>query len=458
MAVIDPIGTELRTLRALSSGSVVAPGDEGWNDARQAWNVAADLHPAAVAFPETASDMAFAIAFARDAGLRVNVQGTGHNARPLGDMGNTLLIRTTRMTGVEIDADARTARVEAGVIWRDVSLPASDARLAPLAGSSPDVGIVGYSLGGGIGYLGRKHGIQTNSVTAIELVTADGDYIRATADDHADLFWAMRGGGGNFGAVTALEFDLYPVEQLYAGALIWPWEQGERVIKRWRDWTETLPDEVTSMARLLQLPDMEEVPEPIRGRQIAIVTAAVLGDQEMGDEIMRPLRELGPEMDFMAPMPPAGLSGLHGDPETPVPVNSNTAILDSLPDAAIDAFIEHAGPGSNSVLLMAEFRHMGGAFGRSAAHHGALDRIAGDYLAFTGGLAIDAAMDAIVEEQSDALIDALAPYGSGRNYLNFAERQVDASTGYSDDAWERLCRIRAEVDPEGVFRANHEIA
>jgi FAD/FMN-containing dehydrogenase len=349
------------------------------------------------------------------------------------------------------------ARAEAGVIWRDVALPAADAGLYPLAGSSPDVGVVGYSLGGGIGYLGRKHGIATNSVTAIELVTAEGEYIRATADDHPDLFWAMRGGGGNFGAVTAMEFRLYPVEELYAGALIWPWEHGERVITRWRDWTETLPDEVTSMARLLQLPDMETVPEPIRGRQIVIVTAAVLGDQATGVEIMRPLRDLGPELDFMAPMPPHGLSVLHGDPEDPVPVSSNTSILDSLPDAAIDAFIAHAGPGSNSQLLMAEFRHMGGAFGRSAPHHGALDRIDGEYIAFTGGMAIDPEADAIVEEQSDALIDALAPYSSGRHYLNFAERNVDTSTAYSAHAWERLRRIRAEADPTGVFHANHEI-
>src|SRR3954468_922047 len=177
MAVIQHSSTDLRTLRALSSGDVVSPADRGYDEARAAWNLAADQHPAAVVFPENATDVAFAVAYAREAGLRVSVQGTGHNPMPLGQMADSVLIRTSRMRQVDIDPTARRARVRAGAIWSDVAPHASAHGLAALAGSSPDVGIVGYSLGGGIGYLGRKHGIQTNSVTAIELVTTDGEHV-----------------------------------------------------------------------------------------------------------------------------------------------------------------------------------------------------------------------------------------------------------------------------------------
>jgi FAD/FMN-containing dehydrogenase len=457
MATVNEITTELRTLRALMSGSVFTASDEGWDDARHAWNLAADQHPAAVVFPENESDVAFAIAFAREAGLRVSVQGTGHNPLPLGDMSGSLLIRTTRMNAVEIDPYARRARVQPGTIWRDVAIPANEHGLAALVGSSPDVGITGYSLGGGIGYIGRKHGIQTNSVTAIELVTADGEHVRVDADHDPGLFWALRGGGGNFGVVTALEFKLYPVEALYGGMMAWPWEQSQAVIERWAEWTRTAPDEVTSMARMMQLPPLEAVPEMLRGRQLVVISAAYLGDQESGERLLAPIRELGPEIDMFGPMPPVGLSYLHGDPEEPVPVVSDTTMLDRLPADAIETFVTTAGPGSGSSLLMAELRQMGGAFGRAEEGHGALAKIDAEFVAFAGGMAIDAESTAKVARDGAELMKAMRPYGSGRNYLNFAENAVDPATGYPADVYSRLQAIRAQVDPTGVFRANHSI-
>src|SRR3954447_2762905 len=325
MAVIDQTDSGVRTLRALSTGVIVAAGDPGYDEARAAWNLAADQRPPVVALPETESDVAFAVAYARDAGLRVNVQSTGHNAMPLGDMRDTLLISTARMRAVEIDAGGRRARVQAGAQWQDVVPRISPMGLAALHGSSPDVGIVGYSLGGGIGYMARKHGIQTSSVTAIELVTAEGDLLRVDADHDPDLFWAMRGGGGNFGVVTAMEFRLYPVDSVYAGMMFWPWDDGERVISRWAEWTRDLPDEITSMARLLRVPDMPNLPELLRGRQIAIVTAAYLGDEAGGARLLAPLPQPPPEGGMFGMTPPVGLATLHGDPDEPVPVISDTA-------------------------------------------------------------------------------------------------------------------------------------
>ena len=458
MAVMRESTTELRTLRALSCGAIVAAGDEGYDEARLAWNLAADQRPAAVAFPENESDVSFALAYAREAGLRVSVQGTGHNPLPLGDMSGSLLIRTNKMNRVEIDPEARIARVQAGAVWADVASPANEHGLAALVGSSPDVGVVGYSLGGGVGYLGRKHGIQTNSVTAIELVTPDGEHQRVDAENNEDIFWALRGGGGNFGVVTAMEFRLYPVEELYAGWLIWPWERSQEVIERWVEWTETAPDEITSMVRIMQIPPIDEVPEFLRGRQIVVFSGAYLGSKEDGDEVLAALRELEPETDTFAMMPPLGLSYLHGDPESPVPVLSDQAIVDEMPREAIETFVAKAGPGSNSSLLMAELRQMGGAMGRSPEGHGALARIDGKFVAFAGGMVMNPEMGAAVAHDAGELMAALAPYGHGRGYSNFAERAVDAASFFPEETYARLREVRSRVDRDGIMRANHEIA
>jgi FAD/FMN-containing dehydrogenase len=458
MAVTTQTTTELRTLRALSTGAVVGPADEGYDEARLAWNLAADQRPAAVTFPENESDIQFALAYAREAGLRVSVQGTGHNPMPLGDMSGMLLIRTSRMRRVEIDPDARIARVQPGAIWADVAAPANAHGLAALVGSSPDVGVVGYSLGGGIGYLGRKHGIQANSVTAIELVTPDGEHLRVDGDNDADLFWALRGGGGNFGVVTALEFRLYPVEELYAGWLVWPWERSQEVIERWVEWTGTTPDEVTSMVRIMQLPPIDEVPEFLRGRQIVVVSAAFLGSQADGESLLEPLRALEPEIDTFATIEPLGLSYLHGDPETPVPALSDQRIVDELPPEAIERFVAMAGPGSGSALLMAELRQMGGAMGREPGGHGALGRIDGRFVAFAVGMPISPEVGAAIERDSRELMEMLDAYGHGRSYSNFAERAVDAAEFFPEETYRRLREVRRRVDPDGVMRANHEIA
>jgi FAD/FMN-containing dehydrogenase len=458
MAVIQQTSTELRTLRALSRGDVVSPSDSGYDEARLAWNLAADQRPAAVAFPENESDVAFAMAYAREAGLRVSVQGTGHNPMPLGAMTDSVLIRTNRMRRVEIDPVARRARVQAGAIWSDVAGPANGHGLAALAGSSPDVGVVGYSLGGGIGYLGRKHGIQTNSVTAIELVTPDGDHVRTDAEHDPDLFWALRGGGGNFGVVTAIEFRLYPVSSLYGGWLIWPWEDSQRVLERWVDWTRTAPDEITSMTRIMQLPPIPEVPEMLRGRQIVVVSAAYLGSKEDGEWLLGPMRELGPEIDTFATMEPVGLSYLHGDPETPVPGITDQAMIDDLPQDAIDTFVEKAGPDARTALLMAELRHMGGAFARPGDGHGALSHIDASYVVFAAGMVMDEQMGVAVERDSRELMEAMRPYGHGRSYSNFAERPVDAASFFPEETYRRLREIRSRVDPDGLMRANHVIS
>ena len=268
------------------------------------------------------------------------------------------------MNRVSIDLERRIARAEAGALWAGRGPAAPSAAWPSLHGSSPDVGVAGYSLGGGVGWLARLHGLQCNSLTAVELVTADGEHVRADADHEPELFWALRGGGGNFGAVTALEFRLYPIERVYAGSLIWPWEDAQRVLHRWAEWTRTAPEEVMSVAHIRQLPDLDVIPEPrprprhrdppgrvrrrrgARPRAAAPAARARAGDGHLRGAARRPhaagRRPRGPDARLR-----------------------HARALAAAPDA-VDAFVALTGPGSRSVLIANEIRHLGGALGRQA--------------------------------------------------------------------------------------------
>src|SRR4051794_12737897 len=391
MTIIDP-ARDLDTLRELCGGAVCLPGDDGYDAARSGFNLALDQRPAAVAYPATAEEVAALVRCARAAGLRVAAQSTGHNAGPLGDLSETLLLKTSGMHGVEIDRERRVARAGAGVLWGDVVEAAAPHGLVALHGSSPTVGVAGYSLGGGMGWLARSHGLQANSLTAIELVTAEGEWVRTDADHDPELFWALRGGGGNFGIVTALEFRLYEITEIHAGFMVWDWSEAARVLPVYARWAVDAPDHVTTSFRIMQLPPLPEIPEPIRGRSIVIIDGAVQGDPA----VLEPLRALGPEIDTFATIPAPALVRLHQDPEEPMPFTSETALIDELPQAAIDMRIRMAGPKSGSPLAGVELRQIGGALVRREPGHGAVGGIDGQFVLFMGGMAIDAKMGAFM--------------------------------------------------------------
>jgi len=457
MTTVTLISPPVEALRDAISGTVVVPGDPDFDQARQAWNLTVDQRPAAVAVPRSAEDVVEIVRFASAHGLRVAPQASGHNVGQIASLEDTILLRTHEMRGVEIDPVNRRARAAAGTEWKEVTLPASEHGLSALSGSSPQVGVVGYSLGGGVGWLGRKYGLASSSVLAIEVVTADGELRRVDADHDSHLFWALRGGGGNFGVVTAIEFALYDAGPLVAGLMLFPAARAHEVVHAWHAVTRTAPDELTTSMRLLSVPDDPALPELLRGGDFVAIDGAFAGDEAAANAVLAPLRALEPMMDGWGPAEPAALSYVHMDPEDPMPISGGTQMFADLPSQAIDEFLALVGPGSGSPLLMAELRHVGGALARPDARHGATGTFDGEYLMYLAGVPVNAEVAAATRARIERVRAAMRRWASGRDYLNFTEGAVDAATLFSPEAYARLRAIRADVDPGELFVANHRI-
>ena len=447
------------TLRSLCGGHVYLPGDPGYDEHRVPWNVAIDQRPAAVAVPRSADEVSEIVRVAAHAGLRVAPQSTGHNPGPLAARGldDTIIVRTSAMNLVIADPGRGIVRVEGGAIWEPAVVAAGAHGHAVLHGSSPDVGIAGYSLGGGIGWYARKLGLATNSLTAVELVIGDGTQVRASATQNPELFWAVRGGGGNFGVVTALEFRMYPIESAYAGMLVWDIADSEKVLREWAAWAPEAPDEITTAFRILRLPPMPDIPEMLRGRALAVIDGAVLGSDDQGRSLLAGLRALRPEIDTFDRVPATSLVRLHMDPEGGAPFASDSAMLHSFPESAIDEFIGQVGPDAATTLLLAELRQLGGALGRPHPGGGALSKLDAQFLTFAGAIAATPEMGAAGHADAVELTRALSAYDNGRQYLNFSENVVDPRAAYGETAWTQLKGIRSAVDPHGIFQANHPI-
>jgi FAD/FMN-containing dehydrogenase len=450
------VGRGLEVLRAAITGQVFVPGEAGYDQARQAWNLAVDQRPAVVVEASSAADVVQAVRHARAHGIRIAPQGTGHGAGPLEPLDGAMLLRTTRMRTVHIDPAARTARAGAGAVWQDVTVPAAQHGLAALAGTAVNVGVTGYTLGGGLGWLARRYGLAANSVTTAELVTPDGDLVRADADHEPDLFWAVRGGGG-IGVVTALEMRLYPVGDLYAGDLFFPIQRAAEVLHAWREWTATVPDEITSLGHLVRLPPLPQLPEPLRGRAFAMVEAAYLGDAGTGAELIGPLRQLGPELDTFAAIPPPALGQLNMDPDQPVPARTGGALLADFPAAAIDALVELAGLNTGTLLASVEVRHLGGALARPALGGGAQPSIDANYLLATAGATPTPDLAAAVRAQAHAVKDALGPWHASYDYYNTEETPAPASAVLPPGSYRRLQEIKAAYDPGQAVISAHPV-
>jgi FAD/FMN-containing dehydrogenase len=441
------------------AGRIATSSDPDWDQARQAWNLAADQNPRAVAFVESSDDIVAVVRFAAENGLRVSGQATGHGAVALGSLDDAILVKTERMRGIEVDPDTRMARVEAGVLSVELTEAAQRHGLSSLPGSSPDVGIAGYHLGGGLSWFGREYGFACNRVRAIELVTADGETRRVDAKTEADLFWALRGGGGDYALVSALHIELVPVADAYGGIMIFPAAVGADAVRTWRDWAATVGENVTSVVRFLRPPDIPDVPEPLRGTPLLTIDGACIGSREEGEAAFAPLLEIGePMMNSFDQVPPAALCRIHMDPEQPVPGLGHHRVLRELPDEAIDVFASMSGADSGMPLLLTEIRHMGGALARPAEDGGALSHLDAQFAMFGIGMPMTPELGEAIEAHHDRLHEAIEPWAADGGYFNFAERPCDADAILPPEVCARLSEVKRRYDPDGRIFGSHAVS
>lgn len=440
------------------SGAVVTPDDPDWNTARLAWNLAADQHPNAVVVPRNADDIIAVVRFANQHGLRVAPQGTGHQALALGDLIGSILVRTSAFSEVQIDAGSRRVRAGAGVIWNAISAALEGHGLAGLAGSAGDVGVVGYLLGGGYSWLGREHGLAASSVTAIELVTGDAEFRRVDADNDAELFWALRGGGGNFGVVTAIEFEAVAVRDVYAGMLLFPLEKAADLLAIFDREAAGMDERATLCARLLHLPPLPDLPEALRGKAFAALDGAIDAPDAEAAGLLEPFVALGPVMNTFGRMPATSLAQIHMDPPGPVPGIGDGVILDELPPGAIEAILDAAGAGVQTPLLVVDVRMLGGALSRHDPRGGAIDHFPGRYLVYMIGITPSPEAAEAAEAATVSLISSLEPWRAERDYANFAESDRRPEALYPDDVLERLRAVKRRVDPADSIRGCHPLS
>ncbi|GAA4401140.1 FAD-binding oxidoreductase [Fodinibacter luteus] len=415
------------------------------------FNTAVTHRPALVVAAEGAGDVAAAVRHAREVGIPVAVQATGHGAADPVD--GAVLVTTARMRGVTVDPHSRTARVEAGARWRSVIDAAVPHGLAPLSGSSSGVGVVGYTLGGGMGHLARRHGFAADHVRAVELVTADGTLRRVTAESDPELFWAVRGGQARFGIATAVEFGLVPVPEFFGGAVLFGPGDVERVLRAWAEWAPAMPEDVTTSVAVLRLPPLDSVPPPLRGVVSLALRFGLAGPPARGEALLAPMRAVAPALlDTVGPMSYAAVDGIHMDPTEPMPAVMRGGILHSLPPAALDALLGVAGPDVDIPLAMVELRLMGGALARPAAVPNA---VAGREGAFSLSVVAPAPppLRDVAPVVTHGVLRTLEPWSPGTTLVNFGGHggEQALSRAWTPDVLERLRRVKAAVDPHDTF-------
>jgi hypothetical protein len=445
-------------LQSNIAGKVITPQDPEYDEARKAWDLTVQQWPAAIAVATDAVDIVEAMRFAKGAGLAVAVQSTGHGVvRPAND---SLLILTSEMKEIDVDPASQTAWVGAGAKWGMVLEKTQPFGLAPLLGSSPDVGVVGYTLGGGLGWLGRKYGLAADSVRFFEVVTADGRLVHASEAENSDLFWGLRGGGGSLGVVTGMEIGLYPVKAVYGGNLFYPIELASEVFGRYRDWIGSIPDELTSSVLIMNFPPIPEVPESLRGQSFAMVRGCYCGPLEEGEALLQSWRSWRtPLVDDFKAVPFADVATISNDPVDPLPGFSSGAWLRELSDQAIDLLIRYGygcGNSDRSPFAVTEVRHAGGVISRVRVDTSAYSNREATLLLQLIGMAPTPEIYRHLQQMTGELKQELQPYLTGGVYLNLLSReesQQRVESGYTPEAFQRLTALKAEYDPENRLRS-----
>jgi FAD binding domain len=439
-------------LEAGVSGPVLFAGDPRIDHELAGFNLAVRHEPHVVVGATNAADVAAAVRYAARRGLAVGIHATGHGGYASRD---TVIVSTHRMLACSVDPALATATVQAGVPWSMVISAAAPHGLAPLSGSASSVGAIGYTVGGGAGPIIRSHGFAADHVTSLQLVTADGQVRVVDAEHDPDLFWAVRGGKANFGVVTQMTTRLVRLPTLYAGAVYFPGEQAAELLHGWRAWVDTLDERTSSSIALVRLPDRPHVPAPLRGRLTVHLRFAHTGDAESGRATLEPMLRLAPPLiDAVREMPYSDVDSIHNDPTEPLPAWSRGSFLSGLPAAALDRLLDQAGPGVESPLVVVELRHLGGAASR---HPDPDNSVAGRDAPFVVNAVgpLFPPIAEIVPTVGQRLLDALAPWSTGQEPVNFSGGPRTPGDGIS--AWpvairERLLEVKRRHDPDNVFR------
>jgi hypothetical protein len=437
------------------TGRTFLPGTPGFDAARKGFDLSALPTPELAVSVANEDDVRSAVRYAADRAMPVVVRATGHG--PVNGVDGGLLIDTRALATVRVDPRRRTATVGAGVNWARMLEQCAPFGLVPLCGSSPDVGVAAYTLGGGLSPLGRQHGWAADHVRRIRLAAADGEVHEVTADTEPELFWALRGGGGNFGVATELEFDLFPGDALYGGGLYFPGEAAAELLDAFGTATATAPDELSLSVAFLTLPGFDAVPAPVRGRFVAHLRVTYLGTPGDAERLIAPLRAVAsPLLDTVRPLPITEFGTIHGDPTRPQQVSCGGAVLPRWDDAAIDVLLAEIGATTPHML---ELRHLGGALARPAAVADAVGRRDTAFNLFTSAYPGQGFAHAAVLQRE--LYRRLLPWTGGKSIYNFTAdpdgRPVDAQKAFDPATLRRLTALKAVRDPQNLFRSGVSI-
>ena len=430
------------------TGQLVLPSDPEYPTLAQPWNVAVPSAPVAIVRAHTATDVAAALQFATRHDLLVDVRATGHGAVPTG--APTLLVHTGALDEVTVHPQG-WARVGAGVRWQQVLDAAAPLGLAPLCGSAPHVGVVGYLTGGGVGPVAHTFGFASDTVRAFDVVTGDGELRRVTPTQHPDLFWGLRGGRGALGIVTAVEFDLLPVAEILGGARYFAGADAAAVMHAWARWSGDLPIEATTSLAVLRLPDLPTLPPPLAGRTTVAVRFAWVGDPDTGRAVLASLDvPVQPVLDGIGVMPYAAIGSIHADPVDPMPSHERADLLTALPGAAVDALLTVAGPDTTCPQVVVELRRLGGAMSRAPGQPSALGHRDAGYSLLAIGLAVPPLLDSTVAN-AGAILDAVGPWSMDALLPNFGGAATPDSVRrtYDPGTLNRPGALAEMYDPHG---------
>jgi FAD/FMN-containing dehydrogenase len=445
--------SDVTPLRSRVSGPVLIPGDDGYAEECSAWIQNFVHTPDVVVGVTSTSDVVEAVKFAAAKGLAVRVQGSGHGSSAA--ITDGVLISTKRLTDVAVDPESRIATLGGGVLAGAAIAAAAGHGLAPITGSSDTVGLAGLLLGGGLGPLARSYGFGSDWVREFEVVTANGELVRASAEEHPDLFWALRGGKGGLGIVTRLKVELVELPTLYGGSLTFDADNIEDALRAWVTYTVTADPSVTTSAALMRFPDLPFIPDPVRGRTLLAIRFAYTGDAATGEKLAAPLRAAAPVyLDELGEMPAADVARIHNDPPNPTVGWVSGKLLTGFDQDFVTTMLEFAGAGKQFPFVAAEVRHLGSATttdipggcavgGRSAA--GTLTLV---------GVPNPELFEAVIPTASAAYFGALAPWISAENNVNFASAftsREEYETAWPAATFARLAEVRKKYDPNGLF-------